>query len=85
MIAGLAASAVCGGIAAALAQSSGTVACGAATASTVVNDDRWAAEVIYREERHGLEVSADSAHITGAADLAAAVASDDAAVTLVQF
>jgi hypothetical protein len=44
--------------------------------------DEWAARIIYDGENRGWEVSADSAHITGATDLTIAVAHDDAAATL---
>lgn len=59
-----------------------TVACGTATASTVIANDEWATKVIYDDENHGWEVSADAAHVTGATDLITAVADDDAAATL---
>ncbi len=58
------------------------VACGTATASTVVADDEWAARVIYGGENHGWEVSADVAHVTAATDLITAVADDDEGATL---
>jgi hypothetical protein len=89
-VAGLAAAALSGGGAPALSQTSAAVPCGTATARTVAADDEWATKVIYRGESHGWEVSADSAHVTGAADLSTAVADDDetaalAAVTRIVF
>lgn len=58
------------------------VACGTATASTVIADDERATKVIYEDENHGWEVSADAAHVTGASDLITSVADDDAGATL---
>lgn len=45
-------------------------------------DDARATEIVYHAESHGPEVSADSAHIAAATDLAAAVANDDPTATL---
>ncbi|HEX2702664.1 MAG TPA: hypothetical protein VHM72_04455 [Solirubrobacteraceae bacterium] len=71
-----------GGLADSASQTNGAVACGAATASTVVAADERATKVIYHGESHGWEVSADSAHVTGAADLSLAVADGDATAAL---
>jgi len=56
-----------------------SIACGAAAVATIAAVDRTAADDIYANELAGTEVSFDSAQVTGAADLLAAVATDDAA------
>ena len=56
--------------------------CGTASASTVGAVDATVTADIYRNELAGTEVTADLAHITGAADLVRAVAADNRAATL---
>jgi hypothetical protein len=72
------------GVGRAAGSTSGTAAaCGEhAAAAAVATVDATAANHIYANELAGTEVSFDLAQITGAADLLAAVASDDPAATL---
>ncbi len=56
-----------------------TAACGAAGLATIAAVDQIAADHIYGNELAGTEVSFDSAQITAAVDLLAAVAAEDAA------
>ena len=53
------------------------LACGAAAVAATAAVDNTAADDIYGNELAGMEVSFDSAQVTGAADLSAAVAADD--------
>src|SRR5579872_1491129 len=57
--------------------------CAGATAGTVAAVDAAVASNIYRNELSGTEVSWDVAHVTGAADLASAVARRDRAAARV--
>ncbi|HUB76080.1 MAG TPA: hypothetical protein VL977_03440 [Solirubrobacteraceae bacterium] len=74
--------AVAGGAGAAGAQADDAPACAAATQSTISSAYLQVTHDIYDEERSSVEVSDDLAHVTGARDLATAVANDDAAATL---
>lgn len=56
-------------------------ACGAQTAATIATADQTVLTDVYLNELSGTEVSDDLAHVTGAADLIAAVASNQAAAT----
>jgi hypothetical protein len=77
-----AAAAALAGILATSSQATASVACGAATTSTVSTADVQAMYDIYKGENVGPEVHADSARITSSQDLLTALASNDQAATL---
>jgi hypothetical protein len=70
------------GILASSSQATPSLACGAATASTVSAADVQAMYDIYKGENDGPEVHADSARITSSQDLLTALANNDQAATL---
>lgn len=59
-----------------------SAACGGATASVIASVDSGVMAAVHRVELNGSEVTLDTAHVTGARDLARAVAADNRAATL---
>lgn len=70
------------GVSAARSQAAATVACGTATATTVVTDDETAARGIYLGENASAEVTADATHVQNSAALLTAVADNSKSATL---